>query len=202
MKKEDDHDDHDHNQTTSYSDNVQMDDCKCRQWIWKYGPYNLSSPSSAAQGAQGRAFAEAAFAAKVTHCIDSVVWSSGLCLDYQAVIKHRVWERDQLKADFNDQISKMLILINQISKVLSAAEAQAKQAEQQAVLMQVLTFFWWKWCWFEVDEKTRKNKLNWFSLWSPLSLSQNWSRHVVREQHELPKRWQVCDQDNFVISNN
>ena len=44
-------------------------------------------------------------------------------------------------ADFNDQISKMLILINQISKVLSAAEAQAKQAEQQASLMQVLTFF-------------------------------------------------------------
>ena len=25
---------------------------------------------------------------------------------------------------------------------------------------------------------------------------------LVREQQELPKRLQVCDQDNFVISNN
>ena len=90
----------------------------------------------------------------------------------------------------------MLILINQISKVLSAAEAQAKQAEQQAALMQVLTFFWWKWCWFEVDEKT-----NWIDFPSdPLFLFLKID--LVREQQELPKRLQVCDQDNFVISNN
>ena len=97
---------------------------------------------------------------------DSLHWLSRSVLRAMPWLScnHKTMSLRKRSADFNDQISKMLILINQISKVLSAAEAQAKQAEQQAALMQVLTFFWWKWCWFEVDEKTRKNKLNWFSL--------------------------------------
>ena len=163
MKNEDDHDDQDHNKTTSYSDNVQMDDCKCWQLIWKYGPYSYHSHPVLLKELRGELLLK-------LHLLPRWLtqWLS------LSVIRAMPWlwcsrktpslRKRSAKSWFYNQISEILILINQISKVLSAAEAQAKQAEQQAALMQVLTFFRWKWCWFEVDEKTRKNKLKWFSL--------------------------------------
>ena len=47
----------------------------------------------------------------------------------------------------------------------------------------------------------RQGKTNWIDFPSdPLFLFLKID--LVREQQELPKRLQVCDQDNFVISNN
>ena len=46
----------------------------------------------------------------------------------------------------------------------------------------------------------RQGKTNWNDFLSnPLLFYLNID--LVREQQELPKRLQVCDQDNFVISN-